>query len=254
MKQAACLLAALALLALPAKALALGLEVAVGVWSQSPSGDIGYEIDSSDDRLDLKRDAGFDRESRFTGRAKLELPIIPNIYLQATPMEFSGKGDKSVDFRFGDQTFDADVDFKSKLTLDQYDVALYYGLPLAGLATLGTVNIDLGLNLRFVSLKAEVDQPDTGFKESRSATLTVPMLYAGVQISPVDRFRLDLEGRYIAYSGNRYLDLVARLQGKISGPFFAAAGWRHQDIKIDARDIEGSLKVNGPFLETGFTF
>ncbi len=258
MKRLVCLSTAFLLLALPSGALAMvGIEAAVGGWSQNPSGDIGYETRFSADRLDLEKDANYDRESRPMGRIKLDMPlVIPNIYLQATPMEFSGTGSRTESFQFGNVEFDADVDFDSELQLDQYDVALYYGIPLTNLATLGMVNIDLGLNLRFIDFDAEVIGESEGVvtRESRSATLAVPMLYAGVQISPVDRYSLDLEGRYITYSGNRYLDLVARLKAKIAGPVFVAGGWRYQDIKIDARDIEGKLQVDGPFLETGFTF
>ena len=32
---------------------------------------------------------------------KIEIPLVPNIYLMATPMEFSGKGSKDVTFEFG---------------------------------------------------------------------------------------------------------------------------------------------------------
>ncbi len=249
------LLAVALLLTLPSGAMALGIEVAVGGWSQNPSGYIAYEAASVGDHLDLKGDTGYSSRIRPMGRVKLDMPlVIPNIYLQATPMEFSGSGSKAVAFKFGNQTFSADTDFTSRLQLDQYDVAMYYGIPLLGLASLGTVNIDLGLNLRLVKLQTEVYQATTGFQDSRSTTLPVPMLYAGVQVSPGDRFSLELEGRGVAFSGNRYLDLLARLKAKLYGPVYAAAGWRYQEIKIDARGIEGSLKIAGPFLETGFAF
>lgn len=253
MKTLQSMLLVVCLLALPGVSHALGFEVAVGGWWQNPSGHIGYEATGVNDRLDLERDAGYGKELRPMGRIKVDMPLtIPNIYLMATPMEFSGTGSKTSTFTFGDQTFAADTPFTSETKLDQYDAALYYGVPVLGLATLGTVNVDLGINVRFMEVDAVVQQGSDSY--TRSVSLAVPMIYLGLQITPVERYSLELEGRAISFSGNRYVDLLARLKVKAFGPVFAAAGWRHQDVKIDARGVDASFKVGGPFLETGFAF
>ncbi|MFH7319705.1 TIGR04219 family outer membrane beta-barrel protein [Desulfurivibrio sp. D14AmB] len=253
MKYLRTILLALALLVSPGAAHALGLEVAVGGWWQDPSGYISYEAVGVGDRLDLERDAGYGKEFRPTGRVKIDMPlIIPNIYLMATPMEFSGTGSKATTFTFGDRTFAADIPFTSESKLDHYDVALYYGVPVLGLATLGTVNVDLGINVRFLEVDAVVRQGNDSYAYSTS--LAVPMVYVGVQITPGKRFALELEGRAISYSSNRYVDLLARLKVQAYGPLYMAGGWRQQDIKIDASGVEADFKVGGPFLETGFAF
>ncbi|RME63712.1 MAG: hypothetical protein D6778_09130, partial [Nitrospirae bacterium] len=85
--------------------MAIGLEAAVGYFHQSPSGTVAYKPVSGVDNLDLESDLGYDSEWQATGRLKIDVPILPNIYLMATPMKFDGQGQKNVSFKFGDQTF-----------------------------------------------------------------------------------------------------------------------------------------------------
>jgi outer membrane protein len=255
MKTLRCLLVALLAMTLaPVTASAIGIEAAIGGWRQSPSGDIGYNPLTEADRLDLERDARYDDETRLFGRVKIDLPMLPNIYLMATPVEFEGVGQRASSFRFGGQDFDANVPFSSKVVLDQYDIALYYGIPLLETATLNTLNIELGINLRIIDASVEATQEASGLSDSRSAVLPVPMIYLGVQLKPLDWLALEAEARGMAYSDNRYLDLIGRLKVSPVGPVFVAAGWRHQDVKIDSRDIEADMKIKGPFAEAGFVF
>jgi len=141
----------------PTASYALGLELAVGGWKQSPQGYLSYEPVTDNDKLDLKRDCNYDDETRFTGRLKIDMPLfLPNIYLMASPMEFDGMGLKTVDFKFGDYIFNADVPFYSKITLDHYDIGLYYGIPFIKTLSAETVNIDLGLNIRIYDFRVEI--------------------------------------------------------------------------------------------------
>lgn len=39
-----------------------------------------------------------------------------------------------------------------------YDITFYYGLPFVKTATLNKLNVDAGLNVRFIDLNAEVKQ------------------------------------------------------------------------------------------------
>jgi outer membrane protein len=256
MKTIRCLLVFLLLLVTPATASAIGIEAALGGWRQSPSGDFGYRAAGSSDRLDLEREAGYDDESRLLGRVKIDLPVLPNIYLMGTPMEFDGTGSKATSFRFGDRTFDANAPFSSKVVLDQYDIGLYYGIPLLETATLNTLSIELGLNLRIIDASVEARQETMGVvtADSKSAVIPVPMLYLGVQLKPIDLLAFEAEIRGIAYSDNRYIDLIGRVKLSPIGPVFAAVGYRQQDLKIDAKDIEADVTIKGPFAEVGFAF
>ena len=243
------------MLIVPTASYALGLEFAVGGWKQSPQGYLSYEPVTANDELDLERDANYDDETRFTGRLKIDMPLfLPNIYLMATPMEFDGTGSKTVDFKFGDYIFDADVPFYSKITLDHYDVGFYYGIPFIETLSAKTVNIDIGLNVRIYDFEVEIKQDTTSIEESEDFTLPVPMAYLALQIKPVDKLAIEAEARGISYSGNQIYSLIGRVKFNIFGPVFAAAGYRYDKLKFDEEDVEVDFDFSGPFIEAGFKF
>jgi outer membrane protein len=243
------------LLFIPTTALAWGVEIAGGSWYQSPSGNLSFDKTTHADDLDLEDDLNYDDKWQPSGRLKIDMPsLIPNIYIMATPMKWDESGNKDVSFKFGGETFQADVDFDSKLKMNHLDVALFYGLPFIKTATAGVLNIDLGLNFRLLDVKAEIKQKDLGLKESESYFLPLPMVYGAMQIVPVDWLGLEFEGRGVAYSSNYYVSLIGRLKVKPFGPFFVAGGYRYDTVKIDYQDIDIDTEFEGPFAEAGFDF
>jgi outer membrane protein len=262
MKNKAILFAALLCFALSLihqKSFALGFEAGVGYWGQKPSGTLAYNPVSSSDKLDIEEDLNYDKEYRPFARVKIELPLtLPNIYLMATPMKFEETGSKDADFTFGDITLNGSQPFDAMLRLDHYDVALYYPIPMLKTASLGKFNVEFGINARIIDLEAEVSGSQavtgTSVTESKKFTIPVPMIYAGVQIKPFDKFSIEAEGRGIAYHSNHYYDLIGRVKIKPVWPLFIAGGYRHEDIKIDVSDVEASVKFSGPFVEAGVEF
>ncbi|MDI6890616.1 MAG: TIGR04219 family outer membrane beta-barrel protein [Thermodesulfovibrionales bacterium] len=239
----------LSFILIPQVASATGLEAAIGFWNQDPQGDIAYKGES----LSLEENLKYSDKTRFFCRAKIDMPLmIPNIYLMATPMKFDGTGSKDVKFTFGDKTFTGNVPFTSELRVNHYDIAFYYGLPFVKTATLGKLNVDAGLNLRIIDLKAEITQAPTC--ESKSFALPMPMVYLGAQVRLVDKLSLEAEIRGIAYSSNHYYDLIGRAKYKVFGPAFLGAGYRYEDIKIDYKDVKANVRVGGPFAEVGVEF
>ncbi len=233
-------------------AFSLGLEGAVGVWNQNPSGYLSYKGDS----ISVEDELRYDTENRFIGRLKVDMPLfLPNIYFMYTPIRYKEDGHKDIDFKFGNVTFRANVPFHSEAKLDHYDVALYYGLPFVNTATLGRVNIDVGLNVRVIDFYAKIEQKNLDLYQKKEATIPIPMLYVGIQLKPVKFFHIEAECRGVAYQGSSYFDVIGRVKiyplGKL---FFASAGYRIQDINIDYADIDSEVKFRGPFAEIGFTF
>ncbi len=243
------------LLIIPTTALAWGVEIAGGAWYQSPSGNMSFDKTTNVDDLDLEDDLNYDDKWQPSGRLKIDMPLLfPNIYIMATPLKRDESGSKDVSFKFGGETFSGGVDFDSKLKMNHLDVALFYGLPFIKTATLDVLNIDLGLNFRLMDVKAEIEQKDFGLKESESYFLPLPMIYAAMQIVPVEWLGLEFEGRGVAYSSNHYVSLIGRLKVKPFGPFFVAGGYRYDNVKIDYQDIDIDTEFEGPFAEVGFDF
>ncbi len=248
------LIAVLAII-IPVGAYAIGIEAGFGGWMETPQGYVSYKPLSSLDYLDIKDDLNYDTESKVFGRLKIDMPLVlPNIYLMGTKSKFSGEGKKDVSFNFGGDTFNASVPFSSSVQLDHYDIALYYGIPGLGTVTLGKLNIEIGLNARIIDFEAEVNQPTTGTYASKSATIPVPMVYVGIQVKPISKVSIEAEGRAIAYNSNHYYDIIGRLKVKPFGPLFIAGGYRYEELKIDYSDIEGEVKIKGPFIEAGVEF
>lgn len=252
----------LCLLIFPSVAYAMNFEAAAGVWGQTPSGEVSYEGDLAEDTIDLVDDADMGPRANLFARFKLEPPMyLPNVYLMTTPMGFSGEGSKDVSFSFGDINVRADVDFKSRLRLDHYDIALYYHVPGLGPATADILNIEFGLDARFMNLGAEIRSE--GYRESKNMTVIVPMGYLGVQIAPVEFFSIEGELRGVGFDGNEYIDYMARLKikpfpsGKFPYPLggaFVGAGYRAETIKVDVNDFGANVDVGGPFIEVGMQF
>jgi outer membrane protein len=234
----------------PMSAFSMGVEAAVGLWWQDPSGDMG----SKGNDLSVENELKYESESRVYGRIKVDMPaMIPNIYLMATPVIFEEDGSKNTSFKFGDKTFAGNESFSSKLRLNHYDVALYYGIPFLKTVTLGTFNMEVGLNGRILDIKEEIKQPTAG-TEWVSLAVPIPMLYLGAQLKPMKYLSLEAEARGVSYSSTHNYDLIARLKVQPFGPVFLAGGYRYENVKIDQGDIKINMKIKGPFLELGFVF
>lgn len=240
----------LSVIVVPYKASAfLGLEAGVGSWKQSPSGTLSYKPVLATDTLDLKNDLNFSDKSRVFVRVKAELPLVlPNLYFMATPMSFEGTGSRTVNY--GGQTFSGS--YNTKLKLDHYDLAIYYPIPALKTVTLGKLNIELGLNARQINYEGTLSSGATS--ASKSLTIYVPMIYAGVQVKPVSALSIEAEGRGITYGSNHYYDFIGRIKVLPIGPLFIAGGYRSEQIKFDQSDVKADVKFSGPFVEAGVSF
>jgi len=255
MKKLIGLFSLLLMLSMPAASFGFGFEFSLGAWYQQPSGTLSFDKTTNADDLDLESDLGYDDQWKPTGRLKIDMPfLIPNIYLMYTPMKWSETGSKGVDFSFGGENFQGNVDFNSELKMNHLDAALYYGIPGISTATADVLNIDLGLNFRLLDFRAEIEQKDFDQKESESYLLPIPMVYGAAQIEPVNWLALDLEGRAIAYKNNHWVSLIARLKVMPFGPLFVAGGYRYDNVKIDYEDVDIDTDFKGPFAEAGFDF
>jgi outer membrane protein len=238
----------------------IDVEAAIGGWMQSPAGDVSYisgGLTGLDTTLDFEDDFKYDDQTRLSGRVKVDIPVVPSVYLMASPSEFDGDGLKDVDFSFGDFDFSGTEPFYSKVTLNQYDIGLYYSIPLLKTATLKKLNVDVGLNARIMDIKGEIEQDSTVYglvKEEASETIPVPMLYLAAQFTPIERIALEAEGRGISIGGNTVMSVIARLRVKVFGPAFAAAGYRFDSIDIDEDDVKLDTDIAGPFFEAGVKF
>jgi len=241
----------LILLNVASMAFAIGAEVSLGVWQQDPNGYFSYK----GEQLSVDNELRYDTETKLLARAKIDMPLfIPNIYLMYSPMDFDGYGIKSNSFKFGNVTFQANIPYKSELELNQYDIALYYGIPFLNTLSLGILNVEAGLNLKIIDFYGKIQQPNLSLSETKSTTIPIPMLYIGIQVKPVKWLTIETEGRGVAYSGSNYYDLIGRIKLHPFGPLFLSGGYRYEKIEIDYTDVDSDIELAGPFVELGVTF
>jgi outer membrane protein len=244
-----------AVIVVPCRAFAFfGAEAGVGLWNQTPSGTLSYKpVTGTIGDVNLKDDMNLGSENQLFARVKVELPLIlPNVYFMATPMSFKGTGRKNAQISFGGQTFDLTATIESKLKLDHYDLALYYPVPLLKTATLGKLNIEFGLNARQIAFEGTIS--GGGKTASKTLTVYVPMLYAGIQVRPISLIGIEGEVRGISYGSNSYLDYIARLKINPIPVLFVAGGYRAETVKLDIQDVKADIKFSGPFAEVGVSF
>lgn len=223
------------------------IEGAAGIWLSSPSGDFNYKADK---QYDIEDSFGFEDEIFPLLRLKIELPLIPNIYLMTTPMKFEGKADEA--FQFDGESFTANAD--TELSFHQYDLGLYYGIPFLGLASLDKIHVDAGLNLRLIDMDAKMTAEDNSFSKDESTLVPVPLLYLAADISPVDLLVIEAELRALPVKDFEIVSAIARLKVKVPGPVFVSCGYRHESVAVDHNDFDFEIQFSGPFAEAGFTF
>jgi outer membrane protein len=245
------------MLIVPCSAFAFfAMDVGVGYWRQTPSGTMQYKpVSAATGNLDLKDDLNLDTQNKPFVRIRAELPLIlPNVYLMATPMEFKGSGSINRTISFSNTTFNAGIPVETKIKLNHYDVALFYPLPFVKTATLGKLNIDLGLNARKFDFEGTISQPTINNTASKNLSVYVPMIYGGIQVKPVSALSIEFEIRGIAYSDNHYYDYLGRVRINPIPLVFVAAGYRAETVKIDHSDVKADIKFGGPFIEAGLSF
>lgn len=245
----------LAMLVVPYRAFAfIGLDAGVGYWRQTPTGTLDYKPTSAiTGNIDLKDDLNLGTENKPFVRIKAELPLIlPNIYLMATPMSFKGSGPITRSISFGGTAFNVSAPVESKIKMDHYDLALFYPIPLLKTATLGVLNVELGINARKFDFEGTITQSNT--TASKSLSIYVPMIYGGIQVKPISSLSLEVEIRGIAYSDNHYYDYLGRLKFNPIPLVYIAGGYRAETIKINQSDVKADIKFGGPFIEAGLSF
>ncbi len=263
---------ALGLLSGIASSYAVSLSGSVGFISESPSGYINYHSNGVSQNVDVKNNLGFSSKTKPWVRLKLNthgIKILPNFEFDYLPMKFSGTASNQ-SFIYDGYTFSGNV--SSTLKADHYDIFAYYHLPFISKASQGLLNPKVGLGVRILDFKADVTGTATQVNNitlpspqsetvNKSYTVPVPMLYAAVDVKPMADVEGDFHIKGIAYGSNTYYDVVAEaklyprfIKNSLGKHLFIGAGYRYEELKLDASSIKTDFKVDGPFAEVGVVF
>lgn len=237
------------------------LEIGVSGWYASPNGDLSYAPFGPREFIDLDSDLGFDEDWQLWARAKINPPILPGFYLQATSIAFDSRGDNGLEFSFGNAVLSSDEDIDSDFFLNIYDAALYFEVPLIKKGTLNTLGLELGVDGRVMQVRAEVsgtelngDLEFDALEDSRRETVIYPLVYGAIQINPTEYAAIEGEAWAYSYDEDKIFNLVGRLKLKPVGPLMLSAGYRGEIIDFEKSDLVVDANFAGPFVEVGVSF
>ena len=241
----------------------INIDLNVGAMNHQPSGHIEYPAGSGN-KLDLKNDLGLKGNTQPFARAKVEIGIF-GLYAQYMPMNFKGNNTITTTLNYGGTTFDANQTIDTKLKMDRYDLALILNIPFLGTLTGGVLDLEAGLNARFINFDGSVTGKTTigsvtqTKTESAQGNVVIPMVYLGGALN-FGMVSVLAEVRGISYQNSSYYDLTGELRiSPFSLPglarFYAGLGYRVEKLELkDTFDTNLNVQVSSPYLNVGVAF
>ena len=240
--------------ALPPKGDAFDAQDAQRIRRQPPNAELALDPLSPASVWALEDNRDFDEDTRFFGQFIVDMSqYLPNICLMATPIKYDGTHINNMRLDFGDESDKGDVALNSKASLNDIDIALYYGIPFFKTVSHDRLNVDLGINVRTIDFEDDIEQDSIG-QASESFILPIPMVFAAVQFHPLDALALEAEGRGISIGGKKSYGLIGRLRWNTYRSIYAAGGYRFSKYEIDHDGMAIETEISGPFIEAGLSF
>ncbi|MFQ5487436.1 MAG: TIGR04219 family outer membrane beta-barrel protein [Gammaproteobacteria bacterium] len=222
----------------------LGVRVGAAYWAYDIEGFARYKSKDPADNIDVQDDLGYNDDSLVFGYLLLEhpIPLLPNVKISKTAIDSKASGNLSASFTYGDLTFTANEAVDSQVELDQVDITLYYQV------LDNVVNIDLGLNAKYIDSKAKISGALSGTEEA-DVSGWVPMVYAGVGVDlPFSGLGVSADGSYIGYSGSKFYDYSVR--ATYTTPWVVGVDVGYRKLKLDLDDFDNSyanIEFSGPY-------
>ena len=236
------LLATLTATPLLATADIAGLYAGTGVWQSSPTGTLGNTS------ISLENTLNFDEENSNYFFIALEhpIPLLPNLRLTRTDLEWAGQGVVSAGTSLDEVVFPSDQAVAADLDLSHTEVTFYYEI------LDNIVDLDLGLTARLFDGEASL----IGATQQERVELdaVIPMLYgrAGIDL-PFTGLSAALSGNWVDVNDVSLTDWSAEVNYdfKIAPTLEAglSIGYRSMLIEIDDQDgLQSDAEFDGLFI------
>lgn len=237
----------------------LDIDLQMGMVMRTPTGTLqAGGGSSSPTSVNLKNDLNLGDHSDLAGRLKVKhaIPVIPNFYVHYLPMSFIGDKTITQPITYGGQTFTGGA-LHTELTMNATDIGLFYNVPFIKLATAGIIDPEIGLNARLLSFSGKLTGVTSGAAnatESKSASIPVPMVYAGLGIYPFDLLSLNAQVKALSIGGNSITEWGVEAGIHPIPLLYVALGYSSQKMVIDSGDIKADISFSGPYLAVGASF
>lgn len=227
-----------------AQADVVGLGANVSYWDSDLSG----QATDNGDVVDVENDLNLDSDSNANASLYFEhpVPLLPNVRLNYTLIEQTGRGQLGADF--GGIFVGSGLDVRSDLDLEQLDLTLYYEV------LDNWVNLDLGLTAR--DLDGELTVQEIGGTQASKTEVdaVLPMGYVAARFDlPLTGVSVGAEGNFVSYSGDSLHDFNAYGQWEIA-VLQLRAGYRQMSIDYEDDDESLDVEIDGPFISAGVVF
>ncbi|NPA52281.1 MAG: TIGR04219 family outer membrane beta-barrel protein [Aquificae bacterium] len=236
----------------------------IGYNSLSPSGYLEYGDPNTASSLDLEDDLNLGDSKKAYFYGIIDFPILPALKVEYMPFQFDGTGVVNTSITFGNVTFPTSTRVYTDVNFDQYDISLYYGLPIP------FIHPKFGITVKYLDGCVEVrDLNNPLNSEKADITLPIPMVYLGADIRiplipKISDIIFDVEGKWVGYDGHSITDLkvlgkVKLLRVPLVGSLFAGVGYKYlrlklDDLEVDDKTFNSDIKVQGFLGEVGIEF
>ena len=236
------LLATLTATPLLATADIAGLYAGTGVWQSSPTGTLGNTS------ISLENTLNFDEENSNYFFIALEhpIPLLPNLRLTRTDLEWAGQGVVSAGTSLDEVVFPSDQAVAANLDLSHTEVTFYYEI------LDNIVDLDLGLTARLFDGEASLIGATQ--QERIELDAVIPMLYgrAGIDL-PFTGLSAAVSGNWVNVNDVSLTDWSAEVNYdfKIAPTLEAglSIGYRSMLIEIDDQDgLQSDAEFDGLFI------
>lgn len=227
------------------------VEAGAGVWQNELSGSL---ISGTPAVTEDFSALNYDKETKGYAWVYIKhpVPVLPNLRLEYAAVDFSGTSTQSFDYR--GTTYSANA--KSDLTLDQFDIIMYYNL----LDNTAWMTLDLGLDIKVVEAEFNAAQSSGANAVQEKETLPLPMGYARARVE-IPGTGIGVEGnvKYTAYKESKAMDYAIKadytLVDILPVDVGLEVGYRFQQFDIDGSDfdIDTSLDVEIDGIFAGAT-
>ncbi len=215
----------------------IGGELNIGYYNHIPSGTLQYQGSVIELENTLKWSSQTDLFMK--GYFEHPIPLIPNIKIGYSEFGHSGVGLVDRTFNFGGESYRVGTDIDSFFDLRMYDLALYYEL------LDNWINVDVGINVKYVDGSISIKNNTTGFLEATSFTVPIPMLYAKARFDlPTTNLSVQAEGNYVTYDGYTLYDVELGARYTFLLGLGVEAGYKSMKLKLDSID---DLSMNSDF-------
>ena len=223
-------------------------------WYLSPLNNLSVEPSDPNGVLGFDDVLISETESRPNGRLIFEFPrYFPNLYVMATSIDFEGNDSGNLRFNAEDKVIAGDSLIDSHITMNEFDLALYYDVPFVSTLSSDRINIDLGLNVRAIDFDGKIEQDDI-VNGSKNFIVPIPMVFGALKLQPMNKVALEAEGRGLSVGANKAFSVVGRIRWNVMEHVFATGGYRFEKVDVNYQGILIDANISGPFFEAGLSF